>query len=307
MSAIALAQSAVCPASHAHALFLSMDLRPNATRQDARHVLHVASQALDAWRKHHEASRACWAIGIGSEDWGILGDALRPSELASFPQFADAAFPNPHTPHALFLHLRSERHDLCFEAGQIAEVALEACFTVAESVAGFRYLDSRDLTGFVDGTENPELGERPDVALIDEPGMYAGGSYLHVQRYVHDLHKWQHTPVATQEHVIGRTKVDDIELSDDEKPDNAHIARVVIEEDGEELAIVRQSLPYGNIGGEQGLFFVSYCKTPTTFAKMLARMMTKRDGHSDNLLHFTRAATGAAYFVPPRAWFDKPA
>jgi len=304
MSAIALAQTAICPASHAHALFITLDLREHAKRDEARRALHAAAVMLDAWRRQHADARACWAIGIGSEAWAALGDAPQPAELVSYPQFADGVFPNPHTPHAVLVHLRSERHDLCFEAGQQVEAALAACYSIAESVPAFRYLDSRDLTGFVDGTENPEPDERPDVALIDPPAPYAGGSYLHVQRYVHDLPKWQHAPVSTQEHVIGRTKADDVELSDEEKPANAHIARVVIEEDGEELAIVRQSLPYGQIGGEQGLYFVSYCKTPANFTKMLARMVTKRDGHSDNLLHFTRAVTGGAYFVPPRAWLD---
>lgn len=293
-----LAQTAICAASHAHALFLSFDLEGDV--HTARAALATVADALDEWARLDAGARNCWAIGIGSQHWDVLVGEARPRELQGFPQFADAVQPAPHTPHALFVHLRSERHDLCFAAGETVRTALGGHFALSEAVPGFRYLDSRDLTGFVDGTENPVLDERPDVALVDDDGGFDGGSYLHVQRYVHDLPQWNRLPVPTQEHVIGRTKADDVELDDEDKPDSAHIARVVVEQDGEELEIVRQSLPYGTVGGEQGLMFLSYCKTPTRFTRMLERMVTEHDGPSDNLLRFTRAVSGAAYFVPPR-------
>ncbi|WP_265583907.1 Dyp-type peroxidase [Chitinimonas koreensis] len=210
----------------------------------------------------------------------------------------------PATPHAVFIHLRSERHDLCFAAGEAVRRALEGLFALAEAVPGFRFLDSRDLTGFVDGTENPSPEARPEVALVDDDGAFDGGSYLHVQRFVHDLPRWRTLTDAEQEAIVGRTKADDVELDEAVMPPTAHVARVVIEEDGEELEIVRQSLPYGTVGGEQGLMFLSYCKTPTRFTRMVERMNTRRDGYDDHLLRFTRAVSGAAYFVPPRAMLD---
>lgn len=300
MPLLDLAQTAICAASHAHGAYLSFDYtgsNPTAARQ----VLAQLADQLDAWAAEGEALRNAYAIGIGAEAWqGLVGND-GPMELLPFPQFDDAIHPNPITPHAVFVHLRSEQHDACFTAGELAREVLAEHFTLVDTHSGFRHQDSRDLTGFVDGTENPAQDERPAAALLDDGSPFAGGSFLHVQRYVHDLAKWRRTPVATQERTMGRSKVDNVEMDDDVKPPTAHIARTVIEEDGEELEILRQSLPYGEVGGEQGLMFLSYCKTPTIFNRMLERMVTKRDGHSDHLLHFTRAVSGSAYFVPPRA------
>lgn len=286
---------------HAHGLFLTLDLAELATPTAALAALARLAAQLDQWAAAAPALRNCWAIGIGAEQWPTLLPKAAPRELAPFPALADAVQPLAIQSHTAFVHLRSEAFDQCYLAGQQALAALEGALVLAESTAGFRYLDSRDLTGFVDGTENPAVDERPEVALVDDDGVFNGGSYLHVQRYVHDMRKWQQTPLATQERVIGRSKQDDVEMADEDKPASAHIARVVIEEAGEELEIVRQSMPYGSLGGEAGLIFLSYCKTPTTFSKMLTRMFTRRDGHSDQLLHFTRAASSSAYFMPPRA------
>lgn len=172
---------------------------------------------------------------------------------------------------------------------------------VLEEVEGFSYLDSRDLTGFIDGTANPKGEERMEVALIgDEDPDFAGGSYVLAQRYVHDLEKWSRLPVAEQEMVFGRTKPDSTELGEDKKPATAHISRVEIEEDGEELKIVRHSLPYGKASGESGLFFIAYSKDARIFEKMLSRMIgTAGDGLHDHLMDFTRAVSGAIFFVPP--------
>jgi putative iron-dependent peroxidase len=168
-----------------------------------------------------------------------------------------------------------------------------------EDVASFRYLDARDLTGFVDGTENPETQEdRAKVTLIKE-GEYAGGSFVFAQRYVHHLDKWTQLKVDAQEKVIGRTKPDDVEMDDETKPENAHIARVVIEDDGEELEILRHSLPYGRASGEQGLFFIAYTRDLSIIDKMLANMFgTSEDGLDDRLLKFVTPVSGAYFFAP---------
>ncbi|QDQ27233.1 Dyp-type peroxidase [Chitinimonas arctica] len=306
MSLASLAQTAICAVSHAHGLFLGFDLLDHAEAAAARCAIGELAARLDDWVLSVPAARNCWAIAVGSEAWLELVGTDAPRELQPFPHFEDARYPMPVTPHALFIHLRSERHDLCHQAGQLAQSILARQFVLADCTAGFRYLDSRDLTGFVDGTENPPPEERPEVALVDDDGAFNGGSYLHVQRYVHDLRNWERLPVAEQEGMVGRSKADDIEMDDAVKPAGAHIARVVIEEDGEELEIVRQSLPYGQPGAEQGLFFVSYCKTPRHFNLMLARMNARSEGEGDHLLRFSRAVSSAAYFAPPmallRAW-----
>ena len=169
----------------------------------------------------------------------------------------------PATPADLFLHVRGDRFDLCFELARRVRAQLGEAVRVVEDIHGFRYLDSRDLTGFVDGTENPQgEDDRARVALLSE-GPFAGGSYLNIQRYVHDLAKWARVDTAAQEDVIGRTKADDVEFDRDRLPATAHIARVSIKQDGKSLAILRHSMPYGT-ADEHGLYFVAYAARPDT-------------------------------------------
>jgi putative iron-dependent peroxidase len=170
--------------------------------------------------------------------------------------------------------------------------------TLAAEQPCFVYRDSRDLTGFIDGTENPAVEAAYGVTTIPrgEPG--AGGSFAITQRWVHNLAAFHALPVEEQERVIGRTKPDSVELADDVKPAHAHIARVVIEEDGEELEIYRRSVPYGTVS-EHGLYFVAFSADPTRFEKMLRRMFGDAgDGRHDRLTEFTRPVSGSLYFVP---------
>jgi porphyrinogen peroxidase len=239
------------------------------------------------------------AMGFGAACWPHLFGAATPAELVPFQPLEDGARLAPATAADVFLHIHSSRHDANFTLARAVMGALAGAVRVVEEVHGFKYQGGRDLTGFVDGTENPKGDERPDVALVGaEDAAFAGGSYVSIQRYVHDLAKWESLGRAEQEGAVGRTKDDDEELDDEVKPPFAHIARVVIEEDGEELQVVRHSLPYGNTT-ESGLCFVAYGRSPRVFHLMLERMV-KRDeeGHADRLLDFTRAVTGAAFFVP---------
>jgi putative iron-dependent peroxidase len=176
---------------------------------------------------------------------------------------------------------------------------LQPVATMTEEIHGFRYRDSRDLTGFIDGTENPKGKARAAAALIgDEDRPFAGGSYVAVQRYVHDLARWRGLDDREQEQIIGRTKRESVELSKAKKPQTAHISRVVIERDGAELQILRQSYPWGTVR-EAGLYFAAYTKSLDVFDLMLARMMgTTGDGLQDRLMEFSRAVTGATFFVP---------
>ena len=163
-----------------------------------------------------------------------------------------------------------------------------------------QYLDSRDLTGFIDGTENPKGNkDRTEVALIGKEDIaFAGGSYVFTQRYVHNLKKWATVPLPEQEGAIGRKKKDSKELSDKLKPATAHISRVVMEENGQELEIVRHSFPYGTVS-ESGLFFIAYTKNLDIPEKMLRRMYgTAGDGLHDHLMDFAQAVTGATFFAP---------
>ena len=208
----------------------------------------------------------------------------------------------PVVPADVLIHIASARADLCFALSQSFFEGIQDQVEVLDERVCFRYLDGRDLTGFIDGTENPQFpDDRDEVALLgEEAGIFADGSFVFAQRYVHNLENWKKLKVDAQEHVIGRTKLDSIELEDDVKPDNAHIARAVIEDDeGEELEILRHSLPYGDGQGEQGLFFIAYTKDLTRIDKMLVRMFgTSGDGIHDRLLHFVTAVDGAYFFAP---------
>ena len=294
----AVAQSGVCAEARPYASFIAFSWRDGADETQARRVLAQIPAMTQSMVQRYPQAGLCSVVAIGVLAWEqIYGH--KPSELKAFPSIVDAVIDLPRRELGGVLHIRSERHDLNFElANRIAE-QLAPLVVWGEQIDGFRYLDSRDLTGFVDGTENPRGDERADVALVGvEDAEFAGGSYLHLQRWVHNMDQWTATPVVEQERVIGRSKVDDVEMADEIKPPTAHIARVVIEEDGEELQILRQSMPYGHLG-EMGLMFASYARSPQPFTRML-EMMFRRDaaGHYDHILNFSRPVNGAALFAP---------
>jgi len=238
-------------------------------------------------------------VGVGPEMWNVLSPRKRPQKLRQFPAITNQGRRAPSTGGDLLFHIISKRADLNFELARRLTAGLGGSVNVMDDAAGFRYLDSRDLTGFVDGTENPKSKTRAAAALIGaEDPDFASGSYVFTQRYVHDLTKWAAVPLAEQEGAIGRRKRDSKELSDKMKPPTAHISRVVIEENGEELQIVRHSFPYGTVT-EAGLFFIAYTKDLAIPERMLSRMMgSAGDGLHDHLMDFTQAVSGAHFFAP---------
>lgn len=239
-------------------------------------------------------------ISFGSEFWDVISPGKRPAGLRPFQEIHSDGLHAPSTGGDVLFHILSKRHDLNFELAMRIRNQLGDTVEVMDEVHGFRYLDFRDLTGFIDGTENPKgTKDRSAVALIgaEEPA-FAGGSYVFTQRYVHNLQKWATVPAKEQEKVIGRRKTDSEELSDRAKPPTAHISRTVIEENGEELEIVRHSFPYGTVS-EKGLFFIAYSKTLDIPEKMLSRMLgTSGDGFHDHLMDYTQAVSGAHFFAP---------
>ena len=184
---------------------------------------------------------------------------------------------------------------------------LEHAVSPVDEVHGFRYFDDRDLIGFVDGTENPVGQEAVDATIVgDEDPDFAGGSYVLIQKYIHDLPKWNAVKTEEQELIIGRTKLSDIELDDATKPTNAHNALTVIEEDGEEIDILRRNMPFGNVAtGDSGTFFIGYARSPGVIEQMLENMFVGRPpGNYDRLLDFTHAVTGTSFFAPPASFLD---
>src|SRR6202142_1743004 len=240
-----------------------------------------------------EAGLSC-VMGIGSDAWDRLFGNPRPAELHPFREFRAGSPHQGATPGDLLFHIRAKRMDLCFEIAAQIMAKLGDAVTAVDEVHGFRYFDDRDLLGFVDGTENPRGQAMIDAALIGaEDAAFAGGSYVITQKYLHDLDGWNALSTEAQERIIGRTKLSDIELDDSIKPTSAHNALTTIVEDGKEIKILRDNMPFGSVAaGEFGTYFIGYSRSPSTVEQMLENMFVGRPpGNYDRLLDFSRAVT----------------
>jgi putative iron-dependent peroxidase len=230
----------------------------------------------------------------------------RPSELHPFREI-QGQHHAVSTPGDILFHIRAMRMDLCFELAAQIMSRLGDAVTAVDEVHGFKYFDERDLLGFVDGTENPVDQDAVDAAIIgDEDPGFAGGSYVITQKYLHDLKAWEAVPVEQQENMVGRKKLSDIELEDAVKPIYAHNALTTIEKDGQQLEIVRDNMPFGEVGkGEFGTYFIGYARSPDVIEQMLINMFVGRPpGNYDRLLDFSKAVTGTLFFVPTATFLD---
>ena len=253
-----------------------------------------------------EAGLSC-IVGIGSGAWDRLFGLPRPAELHPFQEIRSGPRHAVSTPGDLLFHIRARRMDLCFELATQIMARLAGAVSTADEVHGFRYVDNRDLLGFVDGTENPAGGAAADAVFIgEEDPSFAGSSYVVVQKYLHNLDAWNRLPVETQEKIIGRSKLSDVELDDSIKPTSAHSALTTIEQDGKEIKIVRDNMPFGRPGhGEFGTYFIGYSRSPRTIEQMLENMFVGRPpGNYDRILDFSSAVTGNLFFVPTATFLD---
>jgi porphyrinogen peroxidase len=253
--------------------------------------------------------RLSCVVGVGSTSWDRLSPERRPADLRPFAPVRGPVHTAPTTPGDLLFHVRAERADMTFELErQLLDVIGDAAMVVDETV-GFRYFDARDLLGFVDGTANPTGAELPGAALIgaDADPDFAGGSYVVVQKYLHDLAGWDALSTEEQEAIIGRTKLDNIEIDDDDAPRKSHKSLATIEDDaGGELPILRDNMPFGRPGaGEFGTYFIGYAGRLRVIEQMLERMfLGVPAGAYDRLLDFSTAVTGTTFFVPTAAMLD---
>jgi porphyrinogen peroxidase len=252
-----------------------------------------------------EGGLSC-VMAFGSDAWDRFFGAPRPKDLHPFREVRGRHHAVA-TPGDILFHIRATRTDLCFElATQIMSRLRGAVFT-SDEVHGFKYFDDRDLIGFVDGTENPVNQAACDAVIIgEEDAPFAGGSYVIVQKYLHDLDAWNTLPIEAQERIIGRKKLSDIELDDAVKPSSAHNALTTIVEDGKQLEILRDNMPFGDVGkGEFGTYFIGYARSPHRIEQMLVNMFVgKPPGNYDRLLDFSRAVTGTLFFVPSATFLE---
>ncbi len=249
----------------------------------------------------------CSVMGIGSDAWDRLFGDPRPAELHPFREIRTGSRHAVSTPGDLLFHIRAQRMDLCFEMASQIVARLGEAVTAVDEVHGFRYFDDRDLLGFVDGTENPRGRDMTEAAIVGaEDPAFAGGSYVIVQKYLHDLSAWNAVPTEAQERIVGRTKLSDIELDEKVKPTSAHNALTSIVENGQERQILRANMPFGQAGAaEFGTYFIGYCRTPRVTEQMIENMFVGRPpGNYDRLLDFSRATTGTLFFAPSATFLD---
>ena len=239
--------------------------------------------------------------GFGAQAWDRLAGPPRPAGLHPFREILAGPRHAVATPGDLLFHIRASRMDLCFELATQIMARLGDAVTVVDEVHGFRYFDDRDVIGFVDGTENPVGRAAFDAAIIGgEDPAFTGGSYVIVQKYLHDMDAWNALTTEAQEKIIGRTKLADIELDDATKPTFAHNALTTITENGREVKILRDNMPFGSVAnGEYGTYFIGYARSPAPTEQMLLNMFIGRpEGNYDRLLDVSRTVTGNLFFVP---------
>jgi len=294
-------QSGILAGPGRSALFLTLAVGPGADAATRVREVCAAIPALVRSVGHRDdtAGLSC-IVAIGADAWErLVPGGARPAQLHPFPELADGPRKAPSTPGDLLLHIRAERTDFCHELARVITVKLAGATSVVDETSGFAYMDNRDLTGFVDGTENPVADDRvPFVLVADEDAEHAGGSYVTVQRYVTDLVRWNASTTEDQEGAIGRTKADDIELDDTTCPPSAHKLRTTITRGGAEQKILRQNRAWGTTS-QSGTYFIAYARDLSVTEEMLVRMfVADADGVYDKLLDFSVAVTGTNFFAP---------
>jgi porphyrinogen peroxidase len=302
-----LAQAVAAPLTRA-AIFLVATLNPGL---DNRATLRsfcgdIAALVRAVEFRDLEGGLSC-VMGFGSNAWDRLFGSPWPAELHPFREISSGTRHAVSTPGDLLFHIRARRMDLCFELVTQFIARIGHAVSPVDEVQGFRYFDDRDLIGFVDGTENPRGEAVADAVLIgDEDADFAGGSYVIVQKYLHDLDGWNALSTEAQERIIGRTKLSDIELDDSVKPTSAHNALTTIVENGKEIKILRDNMPFGRPAhGEFGTYFIGYSRSPRTIEQMIENMFIGRPpGNYDRLLDFSRAVTGNLFFVPSATFLE---
>ena len=245
--------------------------------------------------------------GFSFSGWHRLFGLPRPAELHPFRELHGERHSAPATAADLLFHIRGDRMDLCFELAMHLIRRLGTAVSVVDETHGFFYFEDRDLIGFVDGTENPKGSDAGLATIVgQEDPAFAGGSYVHVQKYRHNMDAWDALATEAQEQIIGREKFSNIELDDEAKPSWAHNVLTNIVEDGEELAIVRHNMPYGSVANrELGTYFIGYARSPRVTELMLKNMFIgDPPGNYDHLLDYSTAVTGALFFTPSQDYLD---
>ena len=291
-------QTAIIPDHCKAGIFIEADIRPDRL-EEVKTACRESLKALSTLQDGYPEDSLGMTIAFGSDAWAAFGHSGEGSEIKPFRPLGGGLA--PATQHDVYVHIQSMRQDTAFALSQSVLAAFGSSVRVATEVHGFRLLEERGLDGFVDGTENPHGDDKVrEVAIIPEGRPDAGGSYVLLQKYRHDLKKWDAVPVAEQEASVGRSKEGNEEFSKDVRLPDSHLGRVNLKENGTGLKIVRRSLPFGTVSGEHGLMFTAYCHTLHNIEAQLVSMFGETDGKTDLLLKYLSAAvSGAYYYAPP--------
>ncbi len=290
-------QKGVCAQPNLHAQYLMFNVIDDDIK-GVRQALAGLLTRFDYYDQEYYEAMVSGMIAIGTNYWPELYPEAMPIGLMPFPDVSTRQYHSAVVPFDLFIQIRADRFDVCYALAMDVCKALSPYTELAEQVQGFRFKDGRDLTGFIEGGDNPQGMAKLNTAIVgDEDLQFAGGSYVHVQRYQHNLARWEMLTMAEQEQVMGRTKEENQPI--DEPPTNAHWLRTQVSDwDGNPLRLLNQSMPYGNLH-EQGLYFVSCAAQSLAFAQRLRSMLAEDDnGNIDAWLEYTEAETGAAFFAP---------
>ena len=242
-------------------------------------------------------------VAFGPTLLGELGSRITVPPLAGFEPVVGPTFRAPASQSELLLWYRDDNYDALFDLARQATLALQDA-TLTEHTACFDYHESRDLTGFEDGTANPKGDAIVAAAEIPDGQSGAGGSFVLGQKWVHNLAAFNALPVEDQERVIGRTKVDSIELEGDAMPEDSHVSRTDLKIDGVAQKIYRRSMPFGDVA-THGLYFFAFACEQSRLQVLLASMFdTARSGVSDRLLNYSSPIGGSYWFAPSAAHLD---
>lgn len=302
MSKNATEPQAVCHPITRSAIFITATLSAGREAADAVRSWcgDIAALVRSVGTRVPTGDLSC-VCGFGSDAWDVLFGAPRPASLHPFREIISGNRHAVATPGDILLHIRADHMDLCFELATLLLDALGDAVKVVDEVHGFRYFDLRDIVGFVDGTENPRGREAVDFTTIgDEDASFEGGSFVIVQKYLHDMAGWNALSVEDQERIIGRKKLSDVELDPSVKPSCSHSSLTTLDENGKEVKILRHNMAFGRPGaGDFGTYFIGYARSPAPIEQMLENMFVGRPpGNYDRLLDYSHAMTGGLFFIP---------
>lgn len=297
---MARAQKGIYAEPNLHGLTLMLNVMTDDVIAVRRKLARVPTMLEELDERFSEALLTGY-VAIGSDYWDILFPEQRPSHLSQFPDLRDADRHAPRHSVDLMLTLRSDRFDVNYHCARAVLEWLGHDVELVEQIPTFRFMDGRDLTGFVDAPENPRGMRRRHLSLItaEEDPIFVGGSYLFVQKFRHDLRRWEQLTQEMQEFVIGRKKLTSERISEAVVQMVTHAQKTQLQNaDEQPLQMLRQNMPWGDMR-EQGLLAMYFSAQPRDVVFWLKRRyIADEQGDYDPLLDYTEALSNAAFFVP---------